>query len=182
MTAIETWRAVVGSLGMYEVSSIGRVRGWSNGRWGRLSEPRIRSFRLNGGGYPSLTLVLDGKKTTRTIHSLVASAFLGPRPPGLEVRHLNGNPADNRIENLAYGTKKENARDRTVHGTQQRGEDFPHSKLSYLKAKAIRTLYATEEFSYSDIAEVFSVDPRSVRKVVNGEHWLDPSAEERIPA
>jgi hypothetical protein len=59
--------------------------------------------------------VVDGDH--RTVHSLMAEAFIGPRPDGQEVRHLNGQPADNRIENLTYGSKSENAYDSIEHGT-----------------------------------------------------------------
>jgi hypothetical protein len=51
------------------------------------------------------------------VHSLVILAFVGPRPDGEQVRHLNGNPADNRLTNLAYGTQSQNQQDSLRHGT-----------------------------------------------------------------
>jgi hypothetical protein len=51
------------------------------------------------------------------VHQLVAEAFIGPRPAGQEVRHLNGDPSDNRVENLAYGTRSQNVLDSVQHGT-----------------------------------------------------------------
>lgn len=53
------------------------------------------------------------------VHQLVLLAFIGPPPIGQEVRHLNGVASDNRLENLAYGTKKENVDDSRRHGTLQ---------------------------------------------------------------
>src|SRR5690606_32157657 len=47
---------------------------------------------------------------------LVAAAFLGPRPEGSEVCHINGDPADNRVENLRYGSRSENVLDQVRHG------------------------------------------------------------------
>jgi hypothetical protein len=42
------------------------------------------------------------------VHRLVLLAFVGPCPAGHEVLHLNHQPADNRLENLRYGTRSEN--------------------------------------------------------------------------
>lgn len=50
------------------------------------------------------------------VHQLVARAFIGPCPPGLEVRHKDGNPANNHIDNLEYGTRADNMQDRLNHG------------------------------------------------------------------
>lgn len=56
-------------------------------------------------------LRVDLKDRRPYVHQLVAEVFIGPCPDGQEVRHLNGDPADNRVENLAYGTRSENLRD-----------------------------------------------------------------------
>lgn len=55
------------------------------------------------------------------VHHLVMEAFVGPRPDGIETRHLNGDPADNRLSNLVYGTKAENTKDSVRHGTYRNG-------------------------------------------------------------
>jgi hypothetical protein len=51
------------------------------------------------------------------VHHLVAEAFIGPRPDGMEIRHLNGKRYDSRADNLAYGTVRENRLDQQRHGT-----------------------------------------------------------------
>ncbi len=61
-----------------------------------------------------LTVKIQGKP--RTVHRLVLEAFVGPCPPGMQCRHLDGNPANNRLENLAWGTHAENAADKIRHG------------------------------------------------------------------
>jgi len=48
---------------------------------------------------------------------LVATAFHGPCPDGQQCRHLNGDPADNRSDNLKWGTPSEQAHDKVRHGT-----------------------------------------------------------------
>jgi hypothetical protein len=57
----------------------------------------------------------DGPRTV-FVHQAVAAAFLGARPDGLVVRHLDGNPSNNSLMNLRYGTSAENAYDRIAHG------------------------------------------------------------------
>lgn len=102
----------------YRVSSDGRV--WSDRVW-RGRKGRWMKGKVTPGGYHAVTLYRDGAQTTKTVHSLVAEAFIGPRPDGLEVRHLNGDPLDNRAENLTYGTHGENERDKVTHGTHRNG-------------------------------------------------------------
>jgi hypothetical protein len=101
----EEWRPVAGAPG-YEVSDRGRVKSHKRGG------PRLMRPAPNAGGY--LLTSLNGK--SYYIHRLVALAFLGEPAPGLEVRHLNGDPGDSRLENLAWGTHQENMRDRKDHG------------------------------------------------------------------
>ena len=72
----------------------------------------------DGAGYLRVNLSKGGKQRQHLVHRLVLTAFVGPCPDGMETRHLNGDPSDNRIENLVWGTAKENAADRISHGTQ----------------------------------------------------------------
>lgn len=105
----ELWKPVSGLEQLYEVSCAGRVRGLKRGKILRIRKDRY--------GYVQYLLSNGKTKLYRTAHSLVAQEFIGPRPHGLEVRHLNGNPSDNRVENLRYGTHQENAQDMLKHGT-----------------------------------------------------------------
>lgn len=79
----------------------------------RLLKPVIASRT----GYPRVSLRRDGRDTVRAVHVLVAEAFIGPRPPGHEVRHINGVRTDPGAHNLIYGTRSENMRDAVRHGT-----------------------------------------------------------------
>lgn len=113
---VEHWRPVPGFPG-YLYSGRGRVlsadRVDAAGRWW---PGRIMRQTPDRKGYLRVSLRRGGEPYGRTVHSLVA-AFLGPRPAGLQVRHLNGNPGDNRLENLTYGTATENRLDSVRHGT-----------------------------------------------------------------
>lgn len=90
------------------------------------------------------------------VHRAVAEAWLGPRPEGLQTRHLNGNNLDNRPSNLAYGTVKENAQDRMAHGTTHRGKRF-FSREKELRLQGIITQRKRLGLSVSSIARLAGV-------------------------
>lgn len=112
----EEWRPIPGYPG-YEASSEGRIRSFRRKKNGvaLVMKPNVR---LNYD-YLSVGVRHDNATGRRrvNVHTLVAAAFLGPRPRGLEARHLNGNPRDNRVTNLVYGTRSENLLDKVRHGT-----------------------------------------------------------------
>lgn len=88
-------------------------------RWGKTRTMRGRVLIPSEvhGGYLSVNL---GAGVRRSVHTLVLEAFVGPRPEGAVCRHLNGNPKDNRLANLAWGTPGENRRDTVKHGNDPR--------------------------------------------------------------
>lgn len=102
----EEWRPVPAFEAWYEVSSLGRVRrikqacGTTIGKVLRPGRNRL--------GYPYVVLSREGRVTTHTVHKFVAGAFLGPRPDGLDVNHIDGDKANNRAENLEYCTRAAN--------------------------------------------------------------------------
>jgi len=113
----------------YLVTRDGRVfstvrRGASKGCFGGYipgvdanAIPRRMATRIRWQcGHEYAWLRVAGKRTKVYVHTLVLLAFHGPRPEKHECRHLNGNPADNRSENLAWGTRRENIHDSMKHG------------------------------------------------------------------
>lgn len=98
-----------GSAGRYQVSDDGQVFGMRN----KMLRPTT-----DNGGYESVWITYPDGKRMRLVHHLVLETFVGPRPPGAETRHLNGNPSDNRVSNLAWGTAWENSNDKIAHGTK----------------------------------------------------------------
>lgn len=84
----------------------------------KYNEPRILQSAIDDKGRPCLVLYRgDGTKANCRVHQLIALTFLGPCPPGLEVCHNDGNPANNHIGNLRYDTQSENELDKVRHGT-----------------------------------------------------------------
>lgn len=135
MLAAEVWRALPNHPG-YEVSSYGQVRSYRSRQGHSQETPRTLSPGLVKG-YRSVKL---GRSRYARVHQLVLEAFVGPCPPGLMARHLNGHPLDNRASNLRWGTAEENYNDRRAHGTDIAGERNGNARLTEADVLTIRTL------------------------------------------
>lgn len=109
----EIWKDITGYEGLYQVSNMGRVR--STNRTIILSDGMKRTLPskvLRPGkqkGYHHVSLSIGGVETSYLVHRLVAAAFLGPASAGMEVDHINEDHGDNRVENLRYLSRFENA-------------------------------------------------------------------------
>lgn len=103
----EEWRPIPSAPG-YEASDQGRIRSL------RRAHPRVLKPSPATKGY--MRVGIDQRRVA-TIHRLVCEAFYGPRPVGLVTRHLDGDPANNVLSNLRYGTQSENELDKVRHGT-----------------------------------------------------------------
>lgn len=120
----EIWRPISGYEGLYEVSDHGRVRRLDRiDCRGRRRPARLLHGTCDGEGYRIYGLTGRGtrdepaKTTHLRGHALVLVAFRGPRPAGMEGCHNNGDPADNRLENLRWDTRVANRQDAIRHGT-----------------------------------------------------------------
>lgn len=118
----EQWLDVVGYEGAYSVSSLGRVRAEARqvgcGRGMRFDGARIRRPGLSDFGHLQVNLAKNGTKWPTKVHRLVLRAFVGEPPAGMVCLHWNGVHADNRMENLRWGTPLENIQDAYRHGTR----------------------------------------------------------------
>jgi hypothetical protein len=109
------WAWVPGYEHRYEVSNHGHVRSWLP--WRGTPVPRALSTPLDSYGYPGVRLTAAGsEQRTVRVHVLVALAFIGPRPDGMEARHLDGDKTNVAVANLRYGTSSENRQDALRHG------------------------------------------------------------------
>lgn len=123
------WAPIPNTGECYWVSDDGRV--WSRPRY-NVSGGELSAFR-EGAGYDRVTLYVGGRKQKLSIHRLMLEAFVG-NGDGLVSRHLDGDPTNNRLENLAWGTRKDNAQDASEHGVLPgmgkvvclRGHPFDH--------------------------------------------------------
>jgi hypothetical protein len=168
--AEEVWKAVPGYGGAYEVSSHGRVRSldrlvlrsFRDGRVGaRLVAGRVLRPGPARTGHRTVAL---GRGNSKQVHSLVLLAFVGPPPPGHEVLHNDGDPANNRLSNLRYGTRSENNFDITRHGRRALTRD----QVLYVRKRS------AEGFAYGELhqlARSWGVNPGILWRVKNGNSY-----------
>lgn len=95
----EIWKDVVGYEGLYQVSNFGRVKNKEN---------KIKAQHPQNGGYLIVHLYRYGEHKAKTVHRLVASAFISNNSNKSEVNHIDGNKKNNKIKNLEWITPKEN--------------------------------------------------------------------------
>ena len=160
---VEVWQVIPSSSGRYEASSLGRIRERQSGK--------LRPLRKRpSDGYIAVDVRYGGKRHTKTVNTLVCEAFNGPRPEGYCCAHLNGQPDDNRPENLRWVTPAENSRHRDLHGTMFYGEVNPQSKLTKSDVLDIRHRRHSGQ-TLQSIADDFGVACQTIDKIAKGTRW-----------
>lgn len=165
-TETEEWRDIPGWDGLYQASSLGRIKSLprkvriGQGRWRTTQERVMRPAETRG--YLKLTLRRPAAEAvTHSVHHLVCEAFHGPRPPGCEVAHNDGTRNNNRPGNLRWASRPENALDRVKHGTSVRGENSCNATLTQHAVREIRRAVSeiisaaaeAQGVSYSTVAD-----------------------------
>ena len=112
------WSPVPGYEGYYEASDQGRVRSVERrAANGRLWPSVVLKPVTHPNGHLQVHLSRNNSRRTRWVHRLVLAAVVGPAPDGVVARHRNGDPGDNRVANLEWGTHSENLHDQVRHGS-----------------------------------------------------------------
>jgi hypothetical protein len=161
----ERWLPVVGFEGRYEVSDYGRVRSLL-GR-GRIMTQWRDAKR--GGRFKVSLMLTDTSSRSLWVHRLVALAFLGPPAPDQEVAHWNGVATDNRLENLRWATRLENAADSKRLGTYS-GQRSSNAKLTDDEALEVWRLCHT--MSDGRIGRMLGVSMGAVRAIREGRGFV----------
>jgi hypothetical protein len=159
----EQWKPVAGFTG-YEVSDQGRVRSFKSGKAKILKQIKCK-------GYSYVNLYKKGKKHFKSVHRLVAEAFLGIPEVKLEVNHKNGLKTDNRLSNLEWVTPLENM----IHAVEtglidQKGEKNTQAKLSNEEVLQIRDMLDAG-LPQKEIAEIFNIRQSTVSRIKTGRRW-----------
>jgi hypothetical protein len=165
----EEWRPVVGFEGYYSVSSSGRVRSdrsYNNTTW----PGRIKNTFIDRGGYPCVSIFKKRNKKSVRVHKLVADAFIGPCPSGLETNHKNGVKLDNHRGNLEYITRSANALHARSLGLGLVGETHPFAKLSANDVLEIRRL-SGRGMTSSALGKQFGITRANARLIISRRSW-----------
>jgi len=181
--SIEEWRPITGF--PYEAGSEGRVRRTAGGS-NNAKPGRVLKGYINADGYTRVRLSRLGEVYDRTVHRLVCEAFHGPSELP-EVRHLDGNPANNQPSNLAWGTQAQNAADRDSHGRTRRGETSGRAKLTDAQAVEIREAHALARIGRQrvprgwrqQIAQQYGITVHGLATVLSGRGYINRKASDQ---
>ncbi len=133
-------------------------------------EMRRLCTSTNRRGYIQVKMSTNGKQYTRRVNRLILQVFAGNCPPEHEACHENGDRADNRLKNLRWDTPKANQADRVKHGTSNRGERHPHSRLTESSVLEIRRRISEKE-SARAVAKTHGVTADYVRAIGRRAAW-----------
>ena len=142
----EFWKDIPGYESEYQVSNKGNVK----------SLARYVKCGYKGKGTPGIP-----------VYQLVMKAFMGPTPEGLEILHIDGDSANNHLNNLRFGTRTENILDVYKNGDRWR-------KLSVNEVKSIKNLLSKREPGKA-LAVRFNVSETTIpnNKLGKTFHWLE---------
>lgn len=160
----------------YEVSSLGGFRRSTicrSGKYAYRPVPyELKTYEQHGGGYRYYTIKRNGRQTKIRIRHAVLEAFGIPKPfPTAQVAHLDGNPNNDRLDNLAWKTAYENSQDKFRHGTVTFGEDHPGSKVTVADVIRIRELFATGSYTFAALGRQFGLDGTMIGHIVRRRFW-----------
>ena len=167
---IEKWSSIPGYEGIYEASTLGRVRRVVDATQARSYAGKILKPIHQHTGYHTVALYLDKIPTMLLLHRVNTSAFLGPCPDGLQVNHKDGDKANNELENLEYMTASENNLHAFATGLKKRGEEHHEAKLS--EAEVLLIVEAVRGGSYQrEAAADHGVTQANVSCIMRGKTW-----------
>lgn len=166
------YRDIPGFDGFYKVGSDGSV--WSNKTRANLNKRhrlwKCMKLHINGHGYPFVILTHNFKQTRVIVSRLVLTLFAGPPEPGMQACHFpDPDVRNNRLNNLRWGTAKDNADDRQIHSHTAIGERHGMSKLTADEVVEIRRRCASGE-NHKSIAGTFGISPSTVAGI-KGRRW-----------
>lgn len=118
----------------------------------------------------------NGVSELAALHRLVLLAFVGPCPQGMECRHLDDDPTNNNLENLCWGTRKEQAQDRKRNNNSHykvapKGIQQWLAKLTDDKVSEIRQKYEAGGVSIKDLATQFGVSVPTIFEIIHRKIW-----------
>lgn len=158
----------------------------------RKDSMRALAQQKSRKGYLTVNMSEGGRATRLSVHRVVLESFVGFRPEGMQALHGDGNPSNNRLENLRWGNASENEADKLLHGTKATGSRNGAARLTeemvaeILEAKRV----GGKEWGAGRLAKKFGVAVSTVVRAGRGKHWsssraalaavkcCEPSAEE----
>jgi hypothetical protein len=152
-------------------------------RQGTCGPPRVLRQYVDQRGYAGVHLYHKQRRYFRHVHVLLLRSFVGPPSDDQQCCHVDGNPRNNQLANLQWGTPHMNAADRERHGRTARGMRNGRARLTDEQVAAIRQC-ATQGTVQRRLAEKFNVAPSTINDIVHYRKWTAKTGGvyERVPS
>lgn len=178
----ETWKPIARWEDLYQVSNRGRVRSLDRTAMNRVGHLRTTRGRVlepsrMKSGHLQVSLYRGGERLCTTVHTLVMAAFVGPRPPGMDICHGDSDPTNNHVSNLRYDTRRGNIEDTMATGRISRGTARHNNVLTPEQVREIRAKYVPRVYTLRMLAEEYGVSMTNIHAIVGPNsrswNWLD---------
>lgn len=177
--AAELWKDIPSWEGLYQASTHGRIKSLERIIHRNVSKPGERGSSPTRR-WPEAILQTTYKRrylkvrlwrnqhpTDYNVHRLILLAFMGEPPPGQVACHNDGDPYNNRLENLRWDTMKSNHADRDRHGKAPKGTRNGNAKLTEEQVLAIRD----DDRQYAVIAQDHDITDGNVSHIKSRRAW-----------
>lgn len=167
----ENRKSIPGYEGIYEADTGGRI--WSihrklprgSGFWNR-GTLQLKPYTRRTG-HLQVVLCKNGRKKSIDVHRLILETFVGPCPPGMECLHKNGNPADNRISNLRWGTRLDN-----INDLKKSTGFYARQLLSETDLEWVRFLFKNKIFTRKELSGIWPISYAHVCRLLKGVNYV----------
>ena len=169
------WRDIRGYEGLYQVSNTGLVRSLdrvTTGNRNRTLNGKLLKQGIKDTGYFVVALCKDGKPITKSVHRLVATAFLPCSDETLDINHKDGNQKNNNADNLEWCTHRENVQHAYDIGLHKPNRILTEEQIAYAKEVYVPR---SQKYSSGALARKFGVDRTTVWRAIHGrkKNYLD---------
>lgn len=188
LCVIEIWKDIPGYEGLYQASSWGRVRSMPRPSHNRNGPTWLKGKLLSPGkakrtDHLHVNLRKNNAHKGFGVHRLVLMTFIGPCPEGMESCHFpDRDPSNNRLDNLRWGTRLDNGRDKSIHGTvDTKGDKNPAATMTDDKVIELRKWFRrimknvkgrrAPAGTIQRKAEEFGVCTMTIISAIRGDTW-----------
>ena len=128
--------------------------------------------RYDKDGYKIISITLNGKKTTKSIHRLVAETYL-ENPNNLsQVNHKDGNKDNNFVSNLEWITPKGNTHHAIENNLRDtRGINNTQAVLTEKQVREIRDKFEPRQYTYKMLCEEYKVSETQIYRIIYNKCW-----------